>query len=208
MRSQAWQKRPQDGKPVPRKSIEDLQAEADSHGLHRALGPMHLVLLGIGCILGAGIYVLPGTAAANFAGPAVMISFVIAGTACALTALCYAELASTMPVSGSSYSYCYASLGEVFAWGLGWILMLEYTLASSTLAVGFSSYLTSLLRSFDDRGAAIHCDPARRFYGGFSLNLVAVLAIAAVTSVLCAGVRQSAGVNAFLVVVKVAVWPS
>ena len=120
--------------PFARKSIEALQADATSHGLRRALGPMHLVLFGIGCILGAGIYVLPGTAAANFAGPAVMISFVIAGTACALTALCYAELASTMPVSGSSYSYCYAALGEVFAWGLGWILMLEYTLASSTLA--------------------------------------------------------------------------
>ena len=134
--------------PFARKSIETLQAEAASHGLQRALGPLHLVLFGIGCILGAGIYVLPGTAAANFAGPAVMISFVIAGTACALTALCYAELASTMPVSGSSYSYCYAALGEVFAWGLGWILMLEYTLASSTLAVGFSSYLTSLLRDF------------------------------------------------------------
>ncbi len=191
--------------PFARKSIEALQAEAVSHGLRRALGPLHLVLFGIGCILGAGIYVLPGTAAANFAGPAVMVSFVLAGTACALTALCYAELASTMPVSGSSYSYCYASLGEVFAWGLGWILMLEYTLATSTLAVGFSSYLTSLLRDF---GVVVPPTLATPFVGapaGFSLNLVAVLAIAAVTTVLCAGVRQSAGVNAFLVVVKVAV---
>ena len=191
--------------PFARKSIEDLQAEAGSHGLHRALGPMHLVLFGIGCILGAGIYVLPGTAAANFAGPAVMISFVLAGTACALTALCYAELASTMPVSGSSYSYCYASLGEVFAWGLGWILMLEYTLASSTLAVGFSSYLTSLLRNFAIVLPPYLSTPLVGSTGSFSLNLVAVLAIAAVTTVLCAGVRQSAGVNAFLVVVKVAV---
>jgi APA family basic amino acid/polyamine antiporter len=186
------------------KSIETLQAEAGSHGLRRALGPLHLVLFGIGCILGAGIYVLPGTAAANFAGPAVMLSFVLAGTACALTALCYAELASTIPVSGSSYSYCYASLGEVFAWGLGWILMLEYTLASSTLAVGFSSYLTSLLRDF---GVVVPAAIATPLVGsaGFSVNLVAALAIAAATSVLCAGVRQSAGVNAFLVVVKVAV---
>jgi len=191
--------------PFARKAIEDLQADALSHGLRRALGPLHLVLFGIGCILGAGIYVLPGTAAANFAGPAVMISFVIAGTACALTALCYAELASTMPVSGSSYSYCYASLGEVFAWGLGWVLMLEYTLASSTLAVGFSSYLTSLLRNF---GIVVPSYLATPFVGSseeFSLNLVAMLAIVAVTAVLCAGVRQSAGVNAFLVVVKVAV---
>jgi APA family basic amino acid/polyamine antiporter len=187
------------------KSIEALQADAASHGLRRTLGPLHLVLFGIGCILGAGIYVLPGTAAANFAGPAVMISFVLAGTACALTALCYAELASTMPVSGSSYSYCYASLGEVFAWGLGWILMLEYTLASSTLAVGFSSYLASLLRNFGIVVPAWLATPLAGSTGGFSLNLVAVLAIAAVTAVLCAGVRQSAGVNAFLVAVKVAV---
>ncbi len=187
------------------KSIEALQAEAGTHGLRRALGPLHLVLFGIGCILGAGIYVLPGTAAANFAGPAVMLSFVLAGTACALTALCYAELSSTIPVSGSSYSYCYASLGEVFAWGLGWILMLEYTLASSTLAVGFSSYLGSLLRDFGIAVPAVISTPLVGSTGGFSVNLIAALAIAAATGVLCAGVRQSAGVNAFLVVVKVAV---
>jgi APA family basic amino acid/polyamine antiporter len=191
--------------PFACKSIEALQAEAGTHGLRRTLGPLHLVLFGIGCILGAGIYVLPGTAAANFAGPAVMLSFVLAGTACALTALCYAELASTMPVSGSSYSYSYAALGEVFAWGLGWILMLEYTLASSTLAVGFSSYLASLLRDF---GVIVPPALATPYIGstsGFSLNLIAAFAIASVTAVLCAGVRQSAGVNAFLVVVKVAV---
>ena len=190
---------------MARKSIEALQADAESHGLRRTLGPLHLVLFGIGCILGAGIYVLPGTAAANFAGPAVMVSFVIAGTACALTALCYAELASTMPVSGSSYSYCYAALGEVFAWSLGWILMLEYTLASSTLAVGFSSYLTSLLRDFGVTVPPFLSTPLVGASGGFAMNLVAVLAIAAVTAVLCSGVRQSAGVNSFLVVVKVAV---
>ena len=190
---------------VARKSIEALHADAESHGLRRTLGPLHLILFGIGCILGAGIYVLPGTAAANFAGPAVMVSFVIAGTACALTALCYAELASTMPVSGSSYSYCYAALGEVFAWSLGWILMLEYTLASSTLAVGFSSYLTSLLRDFGVTVPPFLSTPLVGASGGFAMNLVAVLAIAAVTAVLCSGVRQSAGVNSFLVVVKVAV---
>ena len=191
--------------PFARKSIEALQADAASHGLHRTLGPLHLVLLGIGCILGAGIYVLPGVAAANFAGPAVMISFVIAGTACALTAFCYAELSSTMPVSGSSYSYCYAALGEVFAWGLGWILMLEYTLASSTLAVGFTSYLVSLLRDFGVVIPAYLTSPLVGTEGGFSMNLIAVLAIALVSGVLCAGVRQSASVNAFLVAVKVAV---
>ena len=192
-----------------RKSIEALQSDAASHGLRRSLGPLQLVLLGIGCILGAGIYVLPGTAAANFAGPGVMLSFIIAGTACALTALCYAELASTMPVSGSSYSYCYAALGEVFAWGLGWILMLEYGLAASTLAVGFSSYLTSLLRDLGVIVPRFLASPlvtaGSDAAPGGSINLVAALAIAAVTYVLVLGVRQSAFVNAFLVVVKIAV---
>src|SRR5687768_10673892 len=193
--------------PFARKSIEALQADATSHGLRRTLGPLHLVLLGIGCILGAGIYVLPGTAAAHFAGPAVMISFVIAGTACALTALCYAELASTMPVSGSSYSYCYAALGEVFAWALGWILMLEYGLAASTLAVGFSSYLVSLLRDLGVIVPQFLASPLISATGNDastgSLNLVAALSIAAVTYVLVLGIRQSALVNAFLVVVKI-----
>lgn len=196
-----------------RKSIEALQDDAASHGLRRSLGPLQLVLLGIGCILGAGIYVLPGTAAANFAGPAVMLSFVIAGTACGLTALCYAELASTMPVSGSSYSYCYAALGEVFAWSLGWILMLEYGLAASTLAVGFSSYLASLLRDLGVIVPQVFATPfvhasaagnGAMVIGG-SINLVAALAIAVVTFVLVLGVRQSASANAFLVVVKIAV---
>ncbi len=110
---------------LARKSVTTLQVEAGQQGLRRTLGPLNLVLLGIGCILGAGIYVLPGTAAAHFAGPAVMLSFVIAGAACALTALCYAELASTIPVAGSAYTYCYAAMGEVFAWSIGWLLILD-----------------------------------------------------------------------------------
>src|SRR6185312_5577796 len=133
---------------LDRKPIALVQHEAVHHGLKRALGPVHLLLLGIGCILGAGIYVLPGAAAAQFAGPAVMLSFVLAGAACALTALCYAELASVMPAAGASYTYCYASLGEVFAWALGWLLMLEYGLAGSLLGVGFSAYFVSLLHDF------------------------------------------------------------
>jgi APA family basic amino acid/polyamine antiporter len=129
-----------------RKSNEALQAE--EHPLHRTLGGFQLMLLGIGCIVGAGVYVMTGTAAAHFAGPAVMLSFLLAATACGFTALCYAELASTIPVSGSSYTYAYATLGQVVAWGLSWLLMLEYGLAGSALAVGFSSYLVSLLNDF------------------------------------------------------------
>lgn len=196
------------------KSVEALQQDATSHGLKRTLGPVHLVLLGIGCILGAGIYVMPGNAAANFAGPAVMLSFVLAGIVCALTALCYAELASTMPVSGSSYSYCYAALGEVFAWGLGWVLLLEYGLAASLLAVGFSSYLASFLRDFGIVIPAFLSSPlvqaSSSAHGAAmlmsdSVNLVAALAIAVVTIVLIIGVRESAFVNTLLVAVKVAV---
>ena len=123
---------------LDRRSIESLQADAATTGLPRTLGALQLVLLGIGCIVGAGIYVLPGIAAAHFAGPGVMISFLIAGSACALAALCYAELASTMPVSGSAYAYCYAAVGEIFAWSLGWLLLFEYGLAAALLAVGFS----------------------------------------------------------------------
>jgi APA family basic amino acid/polyamine antiporter len=149
--------------------------------------------MGIGCIIGAGVYVMTGTAAASFAGPAVTISFVLAGGACALTALCYAELASTMPVAGSSYSYCYATLGEAAAWLLGWLLLLEYGLATAILAVGFSGYLTSLISDF---GAHV---PASRF------NLIAVLAVAMTMTVLIRGVQESAVVNNVIVAVKLIV---
>ena len=133
---------------LARRSIESLQSDAHTSGLPRTLTALNLTLLGVGCIVGAGIYVLPGVAAAHFAGPGVMLSFLIAGAACALAALCYAELASMMPVSGSSYAYCYAAVGEVFAWSLGWLLLFEYGVAAALLAVGFSGYLVSLLRDF------------------------------------------------------------
>src|SRR6201993_2950376 len=128
-----------------RKSVGQIQAEHEQGELKRSLGALNLVLLGIGCIIGTGIFVLTGRAAAQFAGPGIMISFVITGTLCALVALCYAELASTIPVSGSAYSYSYASMGEFVAWVMGVLLLLEYGLAASTVAVGWSGYLVSLL---------------------------------------------------------------
>jgi APA family basic amino acid/polyamine antiporter len=190
--------------------IEVVSDDAQHQGLKRALGPVHLLLLGIGCILGAGIYVLPGTAAADFAGPAVMLSFIISGAACALTALCYAELASVMPVSGASYSYCYASMGEVFAWALGWLLMLEYGLAGSLLGVGFSGYLVSLLHDFGIVvPAALSSSLVQATGTGFAavgaINLLAVTAILAVGVVLTIGVTESARVNAALVTIKILV---
>ncbi len=197
-----------------RKPLADIRLDSETHGLKRSLGPIQLVLLGIGCIVGAGIYVMTGTAAANYAGPAVILSFLIAGTACAFTGLCYAELASTLPVSGSSYTYTYAALGEVFAWSLGWLLMLEYGLAGSALAAGLSGYLSSLLNDF-----GIHIPEAVRtpfvqsvmtseglkFATGGSVNLVAAASLGLVALVLIRGVSQSAAVNAVMVTIKIAV---
>src|SRR5580693_6303767 len=128
-----------------RKSVGQIRAEHEQGELKRSLGALNLVLLGIGCIIGTGIFVLTGRAAAQWAGPAIMISFVITGLLCAFVALCYAELASALPVSGSAYSYTYTSMGEIVAWVMGLLLLLEYGLAASTVAVGWSGYLTSLL---------------------------------------------------------------
>src|SRR5580704_17845514 len=129
-----------------RKSVEMIHAETDHGELKRSLGALNLILLGIGCIIGTGIFVLTGHAAAEWAGPGIMISFIITGVLCAFVALCYAELASALPVSGSAYSYSYASMGELVAWIMGLLMLLEYGLAASTVAVGWSGYFTSLLR--------------------------------------------------------------
>ena len=133
------------GRIFQRKTVGQIQAEYQQGELKRTLGALNLVLLGIGCIIGAGIFVLTGRAAAEFAGPAIMLSFIITGTLCALVGLCYAELASALPVSGSAYSYTYASLGEGAAWVMGLLLVLEYGLAASTVAVSWSGYFVSLL---------------------------------------------------------------
>ena len=127
------------------KSIAQVQTEFDRGELKRTLGPIHLILFGIGCIIGAGIFVRTGTAAAQYAGPAVILSFVIAGIVCALAGLCYAELASMLPVSGSAYTYSYTTVGEFGAWIMGALLLLEYALAASVVAVGWSGYCVSLL---------------------------------------------------------------
>ena len=193
-----------------RKSIEALQAE--EHPLHRTLGGLQLMLLGIGCIVGAGVYVMTGTAAAHFAGPAVMLSFLLAATACGFTALCYAELASTIPVSGSSYTYAYATLGQVVAWGLSWLLMLEYGLAGSALAVGFSSYLVSLLTDFGVHIPAWLSTPSvvstvvdgrTSFSLSGGVNLIAAIALLVSAVILSAGVSKSTLVTTILVFIKI-----
>jgi APA family basic amino acid/polyamine antiporter len=131
-----------------RKSVAQVQRETETSQLKRSLGPWNLVFLGIGCIIGAGIFVRTGNAAALHAGPAVLFSFLIAGVVCALAGLCYAELSSTLPVSGSAYTYSYTTIGEFAAWIMGALLLLEYGLAASVVAVGWSGYVVSLLGDF------------------------------------------------------------
>src|SRR6187402_3116900 len=131
------------------KSIEQLKREAGEsgeHSLKRVLGPVNLVTLGIGAIIGTGIFVLTGQAAAQYAGPAIVLSMILAGIASALAGLCYAEFASTVPIAGSAYTYGYATLGEFIAWIIGWDLILEYMFAASTVAVGWSGYVVSFLK--------------------------------------------------------------
>ncbi len=134
-----------------RKSIASLKAEAaesNEHGLKRTLSATNLVMLGIGAIIGAGFFVYTGTAAANNAGPAVALSFALGGIACAFAGLCYAEMASTVPIAGSAYTYAYATMGEFVAWLIGWDLILEYMVGATGVAIGWSGYVVSLLHDF------------------------------------------------------------
>jgi APA family basic amino acid/polyamine antiporter len=172
-----------------------------------------LVLLGIGAIIGTGIFVLTGTAAANHAGPALVISFLIAGLGCALAGLCYAEFASMIPVSGSAYSYSYATLGEFVAWFIGWNLILEYLFAAATVAVGWSGYVVSLVEQLGlHMPDALTNAPFTKGTGHFEivrtgalLNLPAVLVVAAITALCYVGIHQSARFNAIVVAIKVTV---
>jgi APA family basic amino acid/polyamine antiporter len=194
------------------KSIADLQLEAGKPALRRALGPLNLTALGIGSVIGTGIFVLTGTAASQNAGPALVLSMIIAAVACALAGLCYAELASMIPVAGSAYTYAYASSGQFVAWIIGWDLILEYALSGATVAVGWSGYFVSFLR---DLGLAL---PARLTAapavgavaeGGSivpgAFNLPAAFIVLLVTALLVVGIRQSANTNTTLVVIKTAV---
>ena len=195
-----------------RKSISDIDAEIASHGLKKTLGPLNLTMLGVGSTIGAGIYVMTGSAAANYAGPAVLLSFLVAGLACLFTALSYGELASVMPVSGSAYTYAYVAVGEVFAWVTGWLLLLEYGISTAAVAAGFSGYATSLLHDFGiDIPALLHTPLIETAASGRSLvwsggfDLVAAFASLLVTGILVIGVTESATVNSIIVVIKVSV---
>ncbi len=201
------------GQLFARKSVEQMHAEHEGGELKRSLGAINLVLLGIGCIIGTGIFVLTGRAAAEFAGPGIMISFVIVGFLCALVALAYSELAAAIPVSGSAYSYTYASLGEFVAWIMGVLLLLEYGVAASTVAVGWSGYTVSLMHDLGiNIPAAMTAAPGVEVVDPLTgekvmgvVNLPALLGIVAVTSLLIFGVSESARVNNIVVAIKVTV---
>ncbi len=213
------------------KPMSKLMNEAanEEGGLKRALGPLNLITLGIGAIIGAGIFVLTGQAAAKHAGPAVMLSFIVAGITCAFAGLCYAEFASLIPIAGSAYTYGYATLGEFVAWIIGWDLVLEYAFGAATVASGWSGYFVGLLQDFH-----IHLPPQLTTTPGMILynyhdrwmqlaavpagvdvstlphvagvfNLVAFLAIAIVTAVLVRGIQESANLNTAIVIVKLGI---
>src|SRR5438067_11518657 len=136
---------------MTRKTIDELIAEANTGSLHRTLGAFSLTTLGVGAIIGAGIFVITGTAAAQFAGPALVISMIIAAVGCAFAGLCYAEFASMIPVAGSAYTYAYATLGELLAWIIGWDLVLEYAMAAAVVAAVWANYLNELLVALNIR---------------------------------------------------------
>jgi len=200
------------GRIFARKSVAQIMSENEKSELKRTLGPVNLVLLGIGCIIGAGIFVRTGNAAALHAGPAVMLSFVVAGLVCACAGLCYAELSSTLPVSGSAYTYSYTTLGEFAAWIMGALLLLEYGLAASVVAVGWSGYVVSLLSDFgllippEFTGPMNHTTTLK---DGTTLttlfNVPAFLVTLVLACLLTIGISESSQVNNVIVAIKVTV---
>lgn len=197
------------------KPLEKLKAETEREGrrLKKVLGPLELTAIGIGCIIGVGIFVLPGVEAAHHSGPGIVLSFAIAALACACSALCYAELAAMIPVSGSAYTYGYACLGEILAWVIGWDLILEYMVGASLVAIGWSAYLQNLLKgmglALPDAlaSAPVWSRLAHPGQGPFTLgmDLPAALIVLAISYLLYRGIRESSRVNLTVVVVKIAV---
>ncbi len=179
--------------------------QVEGHRLRRALTAWDLTAIGIGCIIGVGIFVLPGVQAANNAGPGIILSFAIASVACAASALCYAELAAMIPVSGSAYTYGYATLGEIFGWIIGWDLILEYMVAAILVATGWSAYFVNLLRSgFGlELPRAITASPFVKNPGLLDLPAVAIVFV--ITWLLARGIKESSRVNLTIVIVKLAV---
>src|SRR6188768_3970158 len=186
----------------PIKTLLHESAETGVHTLKRTLGPGGLIALGIGAIIGAGLFSITGMAAANHAGPAITISFIVAALGCLFAGLCYAEFASMIPVAGSAYTYSYATMGEFIAWIIGWDLVLEYAVGAATVGISWSRYLVKFFEGFD-----IHLPPelVTGPWDGGIINLPAVFIIVLMSLLLIKGTRESATVNGFIVALKVAV---
>src|SRR3989440_10162367 len=178
--------------------LDEMKGE---NRLRRILGPVQLTALGVGAIIGTGIFILTGVAAHDRTGPALMLSFVLAGLACVFSGLCYAEFASMVPVAGSAYTYAYATVGELFAWIIGWDLILEYALSVSTVAVGWSGYFVSFTRTF---GVTVPLWLAAPPPDGL-FNLPAAVIVLLVSGLLVIGIKESADTNTLLVAIKVMV---
>ena len=196
------------------KSLTNLMKETSEseNGLKRTLTANNLIALGIGAIIGTGIFVLTGTAAANHAGPALVLSFLLSGIGCAFAGLCYAEFASMIPIAGSAYTYSYATLGEFVAWIIGWDLILEYLFGASTVAVGWSGYIVSFFKDFGINIPSIMChapldhDPTKGwFLTGAFINFPAIFIILVMTALLVVGIKESARFNNIIVIVKIIV---
>ncbi|HLI30380.1 MAG TPA: amino acid permease, partial [Terriglobia bacterium] len=219
---------------LAKKPVDVIIAEAEETGEHtlkRTLGPLNLITLGIGAIIGTGIFVLTGPVAATAAGPAIVLSFIVAGSACAFAGLCYSEFAALLPIAGSSYSYAYTTLGELVAWVIGWALVLEYAFGAATVAVGWSGYVGSFLQDF-----GLHVPPSVSYAPGTDMvlykgrwepsttvagvlhhgiaalphvtaryDLMALVGILLMTAVLVKGIKESASLNTVIVIVKVSV---
>ena len=196
-----------------RKTLEELQSQAgDTHGLRRALGPWDLVALGIGAIIGAGLFSLTGIAAAENAGPAIVLSFALAAVGCAFAGMCYSEFATMIPIAGSAYTYAYATMGEFIAWVIGWDLVLEYAVGAATVSISWSRYVVSLAHTWGiDLPAQLIASPwqsvqlpdGTEVHG--IINLPAVLVVVLISILLMTGIRESATVNTVVVTIKVAV---
>jgi basic amino acid/polyamine antiporter, APA family len=192
------------------KPLQTLMKEAEEtgeHSLRRALGPINLLTLGIGAIIGAGIFVITGQAAAQFAGPAILFSFILAGIACAFAGLCYAEFASMIPIAGSAYTYSYATLGELVAWIIGWDLILEYAFGAATVAVGWSGHLRAFLKDIGMGLPPIPHSDLTLFGRVVHVNFdsIGFLIIVVITTILVIGIKESANFTTAIVILKVAV---
>jgi basic amino acid/polyamine antiporter, APA family len=188
------------------KEVADVEKDlTGKQHLKRVLGPLDVTMIGIGAIIGAGIFVLSGVAARDYAGPAIIVSFIITAIACAIVAMCYAELASMIPEAGSAYSYSYSTMGELVAWLIGWDLILEYSVGAIAVAVGWSGYINGLIKSTTGSALPVAFSAAPGSAPGAIINLPAMFIVLILTAILCIGVKESVTINKVIVIIKIVI---